>query len=175
MRLPAVYAAIASATLSLALFVSPAYAQDAQAQDKMMKALDFGELKGAADELEYTLADEGVDEDGDYYLELQSDSGLMFYLYGAGCSEDDAAKDCLGLNMIASFTLNDEADAHEVMDSISYAFMKIYRSGDDIKASRYLIFDGGITRENMKENVSVFVQIADSIWEQLAGLEVLAD
>jgi len=170
MRLPDVYAAIASAALSIALFASPA-----QAQDVVMKALDFGALKAVSTELGYKLADEGVDEDGDYYLELQSDSGLMFYLYGAGCSEDDAAKDCLGLNMIASFTLNDEADSHEVMDSVSYAFMKIYRSGDDIKASRYLIFDGGITRENMKENVSVFVQIADSIWEQLAGLEVLAD
>lgn len=170
MKLPGAYAAIASAALSLGLFASPARAQDA-----VMKALDFGALKAASTELGYKLADEGVDEDGDYYLELQSDSGLMFYLYGAGCSEDDAAKDCLGLNMIASFTLNDEADAHEVMDSISYAFMKIYRSGDDIKASRYLIFDGGITRENMKENVSVFVQIADSIWEQLAALEVLAD
>lgn len=170
MRLPDVYAAIASAALSLALFASPA-----QAQDVVMKALDFGELKAVSSELGYTLADEGVDEDGDYYLEVQSDSGLMFYLYGAGCAEDDPAKGCLGLNMIASFTLNDEADAHEVMDSVSYAFMKIYRSGDDIKASRYLIFDGGITRENMKENVSVFVQIADAIWEQLAGLEVLAE
>ncbi len=170
MRLPGAFAAIASAALSLALLASPA-----QAQDVLMKALDFGELKAASAELGHTLADEGVDEDGDYYLEVQSESGLMFYLYGAGCSEDDPAKECLGLNMIASFTLNDEADVHEVMDSVSYAFMKIYRSGDDVKASRYLIFDGGITRENMKENLSVFVQIADAVWEQLAGLEVLAE
>lgn len=170
MRLPAVHAAIASAAVSLALLASPA-----QAQDVVMKALDFGALKAVSSELGYTLADEGVDEDGDYYLEVQSESGLMFYLYGAGCAENDLAKDCLGLNMIASFTLTDEADVHEVMDSISYAFMKIYRSGDDIKASRYLIFDGGITRENMKENLSVFVQIADAVWEKLADLDVLAE
>jgi hypothetical protein len=150
-------------------------ASPAQAQDTVMKALDFGQLRSASSELGLTLTDEGVDGDGDYYLEVESETGLLFYLYGAGCSEADPAQGCLGLNMVASFTLNDEADVHEVMYSVSYAFMKIYRSGDDIKASRYVIFDGGITRENMKENVSVFVQIADAIWEKLIDLDVLAD
>jgi hypothetical protein len=159
----------AIAALSFLLSASPAHAQDT-----VMKALDFGMLRSVTTELGNTVADEGIDEDGDYYFEVSSETGLMFYLYGAGCSEEDPAAGCLGLNMIASFTLEDEADAHEVMDSISYAFMKLYRSGDDIKASRYVIFDGGITRENMKENVSVFVQIADAIWDQLIDLDVLA-
>lgn len=160
----------AIATLGLALSASPA-----QAEDVMMKALDFGVLREVSTELGYTLTDEGINENGDYYLEIQSESGLIFYLYGGGCSEEDPAKGCLGLDMIATFTLNDEADPHEVVDSVSYKFMKVYRSDQDIKASRYLIFDGGITRENMKENVSVFVQIADRIWEQLLGLDVLAE
>ena len=149
--------------------------QPAHAQDDVMKALDFDTLREVSGELKLTLTDEGVDDDGDYYFELESESGLVLYLYGGGCSEDDPAVGCLGLNMVSSFTLNDTADVHEVMDSVSYAFMKIYRSGDDMKASRYIIFDGGITRENMKENLSVFVQIADAIWEQLADLEVLAE
>lgn len=162
--------AAALAVLCFTLAASPA-----QAQDTVMKALDFDQLRAVSSELDLTLTDEGVDDDGDYYFEVESETGLLFYLYGAGCSEDDPAQGCLGLNMVASFTLNDEADVHEVMDSVSYAFMKIYRSGDDIKASRYVIFDGGITRENMKENVSVFAQIADAIWEKLIDLDVLAD
>lgn len=160
----------ALAALWFALATSPAHAQDT-----LMKALDFGALRTVSSELDLTVTDEGVDEDGDYYLEAESETGLLFYLYGAGCSEDDPAEGCLGLNLVASFTMDGESDLHEVMDSISYAFMKIYRSGEDIKASRYVIFDGGITRENMKENVSVFVQIADAIWEQLIELDVLAN
>lgn len=167
------FAAIAA--MSFALLTGALLAGPAHAQDVMMKALDFGVLREVTKELGITLSDEGVDDDGDYYFEMESESGLSFYLYGGGCSEGDPAQGCLGLNMIASFTLDDVADAHDVMDSISYAFMKIYLSGDNIKASRYLIFDGGITRENMKENVSVFVQIADAIWEQLVELDVLAE
>jgi hypothetical protein len=162
----------AIAALSALLIASPAHAQE---QDVIMKALDFGVLREVSKDLGYTLTDEGVDEDGQYYLELQAESGLVFYAYGNGCSDADAAKECLGLNLVTTFTVNDTADIHEVMDSVSYAFMKVYLSGGDIKASRYLIFDGGITRANMQENVTVFVQIADAIWKQLAGLDVLEE
>lgn len=147
----------------------------AQGGDRVMKALEFEELRTILAELDVEVTDDGVDEDGDYHLELKSDGGLLFYIYGASCNADDPQKDCLGLNAVSSFTLSAEADVHTVVDSISYAFMKVYRSGKEVKVSRYVIFDGGITRTNVKDNVRIFVEIADKIWTKLSDDGVLAD
>ena len=147
----------------------------AQSHGKLMLQLEVKELRDIVEELDFAITDEGIDADGDYYFEVVSDTGLPFFLYGARCDEDDPAKDCMDLNAVGTFTPTPDADVDEVMKSISYAFMKVYRSGDDVKISRYLIFDGGITRENVKENIRVFAEIGDTIWSDLTGAGVLAD
>ena len=40
------------------------------------------------------------------------------------------------------------------------------RNGGDnsLEVSRYLIFDGGLTRENLKTNIEVFIEVAEDIW-----------
>jgi hypothetical protein len=158
--------------LAFACLAAPALAEDG---DKLMKVLDFEELREIAEELDYVVTEEGVDEDGDFYFEIESDTGLVFHLYGASCDDDNPRKDCAGLNAVGSFTLDAEADVPAVMGTISFAFMKVYRSGDEVKISRYVIFDGGITRENLKENVRVFAEIGDLIWGNLTDDEVLAN
>ncbi len=158
--------------LAVACLSTPALAQDG---DKMMKALDFEELRAIAGELDYVVTEEGVDEDGDFYFEIEADTGLMFGIYGASCDDDDPKKDCMGLNAVGTFTLAGDADVNEVMDSISYAFMKVYHSGDEVKISRYVIFDGAVTRENVKENIRIFAEIGDLIWGKLTDAHVLAD
>lgn len=151
---------------------APALAQEG---DELMPALAFEELRAIVTELDFDLIKEGVDEDGDYYFEVKSDTGLLFYLYGASCDDKDPQKDCMGLNAVGSFTLDTDADMHVVMNSIRYAFMKVYRSDDRLKISRYVIFDGGIMRENVKENVRIFAEIGDAIWSKLTDDGVLAD
>ena len=157
---------------ALACLGAPALAQDG---DKLMQALDFTELRAILDELDYAVTEEGIDEDGDFYFEIESDTGLILGIYGASCDDADPKKDCMGLNAVATFTLAADADVNTVMDSISYAFMKVYRSGHDVKIARYVIFDGGITRENVKENVRIFAEIGDKIWGKLTDAKVLTD
>lgn len=156
--------------LILACLGAPALADDG---DKLMKALDFEELRAIAEELDFFVIEEGIDEDGDFYFEIESDTGLHFAAYGASCDEDNPKKDCMGLNAVGTFTLEPEADVKTVRDTISYAFLKVYSSGNDVKISRYLIFDGGITRENVKENLRIFAEIGDLVWETLSDAEVL--
>lgn len=164
------------AAIMIAALAGPAQAQGSTAASPdMMEALDFEVLREVVGELNFEINDEGVDQDGDYYFEVEANTGLMFYLYGASCSGDDPATGCLGLNMVATFNLDSDADTRAVMESISYAFMKVYRSDIDVKIARYVIFDGGISRANMKANVSVFAEIGDLIWEQLIDDGVLED
>ncbi len=158
--------------IALACVGAPALAQGG---DRVMKALEFADLRLMAAELDFAVTDDGGNADGHYYLEIKSDSGLMFGIYGMSCSKDDPQKDCLGLNAVASFTLSADADVLKVMDSIDYAFMKVYREEREIKVSRYVIFDGGITRENVKQNVLIFEQLADKIWAKLSDDGVLTD
>lgn len=150
--------------LAFACMGAPALAQGG---DKLMTKLEFEELRAIVGELDFDVLDEGIDEDGDYYFEVESDTGLIFYLYGASCDDDDPAEGCMGLNAVGTFTLGGDEDTNAVMNGISYAFMKVYRSGDEVKIARYVIFDGGIMRENVKQNVRIFAEIGDLIWGKL--------
>jgi hypothetical protein len=172
MRLPAGLFARVVAWLCVAGLGAPAMAQD---DNTLMTLLEFEELRGIVEELDFAVTDEGVDEDGDYYFEVESDTGLLFNLYGARCDEADPRKDCQDLNVVGTFSLAADADIHEVMETISYAFMKVYRSGDDVKIARYLVFDGGVGRENVKENIRIFAEIGEMIWSDLVDQEVLAE
>lgn len=166
----------AIAGLSLAILSATALAQaPACAQESLMKALDFDVLREITADQGLTLTDEGVDEEGDYYLSVKTETGLQFSLYGAVCSSSDPAVGCAAVNILASFLLDDEHQAAEVMDTISYAFMKVYRSQDDVAISRYVIFDDGITTGNLAANLRVFVEIAEKVWDQLADAGVLED
>ncbi len=160
--------------LFLALAPMTAQAQTTPA-DAVLRTLDLDVLREVLGELDLWVNTEGVDEEGDYFLEVETRDGLVYYLYGASCSEAAPSKDCLGLNLVATFTLKDGADANAVMDSISYAFLKVYRSGGDVKVARYVIFDGGITRANVKTNISIFSGITKAVWDKLTKANVLEE
>jgi hypothetical protein len=160
------------AVVFLALAAMPAQAQTTP-PDAVMRQLDLEDLRAVLGELDLWVNKEGVDEEGDYFLEVETADGLVYHLFGASCDDDDPAKACLGLNMVATFSLKDAADIHAVMDGISYAFLKVYRAGDEVKIARYVIFDGGITRDNMKANISVFSGIAKAVWSKLTTAGVL--
>lgn len=163
---------IAAATLALACLVAPA-----QAQTPLVETVDFKALRTElVSELAFEVVDEGVDEDGDHYLEVESEAGLRFYLYGALCDEADPAKGCQALNMVATFSLAEGADVHEAMDSIDYAFLKVYRSPrNDLKIARYLVLDGGITMANLSSNITIFADIGDAVWGDLSDADYLED
>lgn len=147
----------------------------AQPQGGVMKALDFGVLRAITGELDFQILDEGVDQDGDYYLEVETDTGLPFMAYGVICDDDDVMTGCIGLNMVTTFSVKTGQDVHAVVESIQNAFIKVYRSGDDVRIARYVIFDDGITRGNLKANVDVFAEIGDMVWEQLSEDDVLEE
>jgi len=171
MRIPV--ALSGACLMALASFAAlPAQAQEAS---RVMAALDFGDLRAIASELDFDIRDEGVDQDGDYYLDVETESGLPFTAYGVICDETDPTTGCIGLNLVTTFSLEAGTDVHAAVESVQNAFIKVYRSGDDLRIARYVIFDEGITRGNLKANVEVFAEIGDMVWEQLSDDDFLED
>ena len=70
--------------------------------------------------------------------------------------------------MVASFTLADPNYLEEALDLIDYAALADYKGVDgNVKLSRYVIFDHGITPANFKTNIEVFLSISDKVWDKL--------
>jgi hypothetical protein len=44
---------------------------------------------------------------------------------------------------------------------------KLFWAGDTLAYERYLIMDGGVSRTNLKENISVYVEILEALMGQL--------
>jgi hypothetical protein len=127
------------------------------------------ELTGAGAEItREDIADE------QRYLAAKDDTGLVFGVYGFQCDNKEATQRCTGADFIASFTLKDPATINDVLDDIDYAALADYK-GDDgkFKVSRYVIFDNGITRGNLRTNIEVFMNISNEIWDKLDDADKL--
>lgn len=153
----------------------PPVAVAAPVQDVIMRSLDFDVAREIMDELDFTVIDEDVDEDGDHYIEVETDSGLTFNLYGNVCDADDASRGCMGANLVTTFSMKPGVDLYKLIDEISFAFMKVYRTDEDIRISRFIVFDGGLTRANLAATIDYFSDVGDMIWQDLVDADALTD
>jgi hypothetical protein len=149
-----------SAMAMLAVAGAPAFGQ------AVMLNFSFPELRQQLTDLKSTVSKEGDTDDKIHYLEAKAESGMIYAVYGAECEE--ATQRCRGAEMIASFSLADKSDIDDALDMIDYAAVADYKGSDgNVKISRYVIFDNGITPANFKTNIEVFLSIANKVWDKL--------
>lgn len=166
MRYPVVAALAAWALLVPAPFVPGALAQSA-APPNLMANWSLAEMHAVLVEGGATIASEGVMPSGNLVLRAKSDTGMNFSVYGAQCdSADQASKRCTGAEFQASFTLKPGL-VTKALSEIDYAAIGYYSSNDDLIVSRYVIFDNGIARDNLKVNLRVFLNISAKVWQSL--------
>ena len=150
-----------SALSALALIGAPASGQT------VMLNFSFPELRQHLTDLKSTVTGEADTDDKVHYLEAKTGSGLIYAVYGLECDSAETQR-CRGAEIIASFSLADKGKAQEALDLIDYAAVADYRGSDgNVKLSRYVIFDNGITPANFRTNIEVFVSIADAVWDRL--------
>jgi len=78
------------------------------------------------------------------------------------------AKRCKGALLETRFTLGSDSEVQAKVRELDYAAVSISNGGGgDLLVSRYLIFDHGIHRDNLKINISVFVGVSDDVWGKL--------
>jgi hypothetical protein len=153
-------AALAAAALAFG-------ASHAMAAPTYMSDWSPDEMKALLTEVGAKVTDQGKTDEGEPYLNAVSSAGLKFTVYGAAC-DVGPTKRCRGAEISTTYTLDsDEAVAAKVK-SLDYVAVTIMADGSKtLNVHRYLIFDYGIARENVKLNLTVFLQIAEKVWDGL--------
>lgn len=158
------------ALAAAALACAPASAQS------VMLNFSFPELRQQLADLKTTVTEEGDTDAKAHFMEAKADTGLVFAVYGSECDSKEASQRCRGAELVASFTLADKSKAGEVLDMVDYAALADYKGADgNVKVSRYVIFDHGITQANFKSNIEVFLSLSNKVWDLLDDKGYLAD
>lgn len=160
---------LAIAALSLAGLVGmPASAQ------AVMLNFSFPELRQQLVDQGVTISKEADAKDEQRFIQGKDDTGLIFAAYGMECDSKEITQRCTGAELLASFTLADKSKIDQALDLIDYAAVSDYKGPDgNVKISRYIIFDNGITPANFKTNIEVFLSLANNVWDTLDDADLL--
>ncbi|MDP1736910.1 MAG: hypothetical protein Q8L23_05660 [Caulobacter sp.] len=134
------------------------------AQSGLLTDWGLTDMKQAVTAAGATVTKEGALSDGSPYVGATSAGGMKFVIYGTVCS-GTTAKRCKGANMSAGFTLDSDAEVDAREKKIDRSAVGVRNGGDNsLDVSRYLIFDEGISRGNLRVNIEVFIDVAEEIW-----------
>jgi hypothetical protein len=139
----------------------------------VMKNYNFDEMRLAVQEVGSEVQREDADAEGRRFLQAKTKSGLGYALEGRACDNKEPSQRCLGLNLSCSFLLKSAGDAARALEISSYETLRSSIENGELKLSRYVIFDFGITPANLKTNITVFLDIADKVWADLDGKQML--
>jgi hypothetical protein len=97
------------------------------------------------------------------YLHVTAASGLKFAVIGQTCEGAGEEAKCRGAEIATSFGVKSPADALAKAGSLDYAAVSAFARGDHVRLARYVIFDHGVSRENAKTNITVFLTAAEQV------------
>ena len=159
---------VLAALAALALTGAPAFAQ------AVMLNFSFSEMRDQLVAQGVTVTKEEDTAEGLHYLQAKDDTGLIFAVYGMECDSKAVTQRCTGAEMLASFTLSDKTKIDQALDMVDFAAVSDYKGTDgNVKISRYIIFDNGITPANLKVNIEVFLSLTNQVWDKLDDADLL--
>ncbi|MFZ5669403.1 MAG: hypothetical protein ACOY4K_07900 [Pseudomonadota bacterium] len=146
-----------------ALLFAGALPASSQAQSNLLTDWSVPDMRQALVAAGATVTKETTLKDGAPYLAAQTKDGLKFGVYGTVCSGEP--KRCKGANLTATYTYDSDAAVDEREKLIDRSAVGARNAGDNVlEVSRYLIFDEGVTRGNLRVNIEVFMDVATDIW-----------
>lgn len=110
------------------------------------------------------------DNTKDPYVAATAASGLKFTITGRVCEGADGAKRCKGALFQTSFTMDSDSEVDVAVKKWAPKYAAVAVSNDGAKGmllSRYMIFDYGLHRDNLRLNIQVFTGVAEQIWDEL--------
>ncbi|MCE3288621.1 MAG: hypothetical protein K0R83_633 [Caulobacter sp.] len=121
------------------------------------------EMKTLAQGMGLAVGQEARLDNGDPALAMRSAAGTAFVIQGAAC---DKAR-CRGAILTAFVTYETPAKAQEALKRLDFAAVQVRADEPKVLTlSRYLVFDGGVHRQNLEANVQLFLAVV----EQARGL-----
>ncbi|MDP3738716.1 MAG: hypothetical protein Q8R02_15080 [Hyphomonadaceae bacterium] len=132
---------------------------------------DEAALRSIVQELGYSFVDSDVSGSGKPFMTVEAGDELSFRIMGESCEGEGDAKVCAGVQLSTQFGETGDADFDAVMAAANRTLRpaKLFRIDSGLAYERYLIMDGGVSRENLKTNISVFVEVLEAISGQLFG------
>lgn len=129
-------------------------------------------LTKIVEDMGYDVLDEAdASEDDGPFLIFENGDGLIFGFQGAVCDDKKAGARCLGILIYGALTPpeDDDFDSLSYMNTynIQHSAAKLVDENGDLALTRYLIMDDGISRENLRVNVDVFVELYEALQKDL--------
>jgi len=159
---------IAAVLAAVSLGVSvPAEAQSSRGTEQVYFALSHSDLQGI-------LAAEGYDElkqTEPGIFNITTDGGFKLTVEQRVCDAEGQPEGCLGISIMASWGYSPEqrptleALANEFNGQ--YSIAKVIVFDDAIAIERYVITDGGVTREHVSRELNEFLNISDVLVEKM--------
>ncbi len=142
------------------------------AAQTMIDRYDPAVLTQIVEAMGYDVVDAAdASEDDGPFLIFENDTGLVFGFQGAVCDDKKPGARCLGILIYGALAPPDDDD----FDSLSYmndynlqhSAAKMVDEDGELALTRYLIMDDGISRENLRVNVDVFVELYEALQKDL--------
>jgi len=155
---------LAAFSLGMAL---PAEAQNRRGTEEVYFALTHADLQGI-------LAAEGYDElkqTEPGIFNITTDGGFKMTVEQRICDAEGQPEGCLGISIMASWGYSPEQ--RPTLEALANEFNGQYSIGkvivfdDAIAIERYVITDGGVTREHVSRELNEFLNISDVLVEQM--------
>ncbi len=157
----------AAAVLGLAATTTAAVAQPATKPEPLMTDWALEDVRALIAERGETVSDSGV-ENGQLFIAGRTAAGMNFVAYGVGCA--GAPVRCKGLNLTTGYRLGSGAEVDQALKQINLVAVGARNGGDSaLDLNRYVLFDGGISRPNLKANIDVFFRLTGQVWKSAQG------
>ena len=110
-----------------------------------------------------------ADNTKDPYIAAKTPKGLEFTITGNGCKGADGSKRCTGALLLTRFPMVSEAEVDVAVKKWApYAAIAVSNDGSKgMLVTRYLIFDYGVHRDNLRVNLQTFIVRAEKIGAEL--------
>lgn len=154
---------LAAAFLITLLGAGPAMAAKPTLPPVLVSSWTPAEMRTLAQGMGLTVTQEARLDNGDPALAVRAATGTAFVIQGAAC---DKVR-CRGAILTAFVTYETPLKAQEALKRLDFA--AVQARADEPKVltlSRYVMFDGGIHRDNLRANVELFLAVV----EQARGL-----
>jgi len=140
------------------------------AETGLIDRYDAPALRSIIAELGYTITDQGPSSTGKPMLVVETPENFSFRILGESCEGEGKDQVCQGVQLSTQFA-ESGADFDEIMARANRTLRpaKVFRVDAGLAYERYLIMDGGVSRENLKTEIEVFVEILGVLWKQVEG------
>lgn len=156
--------------LAVALFATMMLAAPAFADETPLVAkYDEVVLKEIVTGLGYKVVDLSPGSKGQPSMTVEMPDDLAFQIQGASCDGDGKAQVCEGVQLAAVLGDAGKHDPDDLIAEINRTYRpgKLFAISQGLAFERYLIMDGGVSKENLSSNVETFAEMLKALWKKV--------